>query len=279
MLSLCETGQDCHCNCKSGGDRILPTRLVLIDDEDSSIRLYETFKEQQGSYAALSHFWGPPEKHPLRTLQGNIESMKSEIPWDKISVVFGGSIWLCRQLGIKYIWIDSLCIVQDDATEWDIEAAKMAAERWQPQTSSSAPHLIVREHYNRLREDDLESSIIEAHKFLPERHHLLPTRAWAMQESILSTRIVRFTLSNITWECDGETVSEDGFKAVDHPRTFHPSRPFFDALENPTNEGERIELWMGIVAEFTCRSITFPTDRLPAMSGMASRYQSIIGGR
>ncbi|KAI8671665.1 HET domain-containing protein [Fusarium keratoplasticum] len=226
MLSLCETGQDCHHNCKSGGDRILPTRLVLIGDGESSIRLHETSKEQQGSYAALSHCWGPPEKHPLRTLQGNIESMKSKIPGDKLSVVFKESIWLCRQLGIKYIWIDSLCIVQDDATEWEIEAAKMAqyysearitiavdsspdgttsflsqrAERWHPQTSSSAPYLIVREHYDRLQEDDLENSSIKAHKFLPETHHLLPTRAWAMQESILSTRIVRFTLSDITWE-------------------------------------------------------------------------------
>lgn len=231
--------------------------------------------------------------------------MKSKIPGDKLSVVFKESIWLCRQLGIKYIWIDSLCIVQDDATEWEIEAAKMAqyysearitiavdsspdgttsflsqrAERWHPQTSSSAPYLIVREHYDRLQEDDLENSSIKAHKFLPETHHLLPTRAWAMQESILSTRIVRFTLSDITWECDGETVSEDGFKALDLAETFHPSRPFFNALENPTNEKKRKDLWMGIVAEFTCRSITVPTDRLPAMSGMASRYQSIIGGR
>ncbi|KAI8711550.1 HET domain-containing protein [Fusarium sp. LHS14.1] len=258
MLNLCETGLECHCNCGPGGDGILPARLVSIGDEHGPIRLYETGENEQGSYAALSHCWGPLEKRPIRTLRGNIESMKSEILWDSLSAVFKDSIWLCRQLGIKYIWIDSLCIVQDDGSDWEAEATKMAQyysearvtiavesspdgsasflsqrdERWQPQTSSSAPYLISREHYDR--------QLQEAHPtfYYPTGHRYLPTRAWEMQESILSTRVIHFTPSDVTWECDGETLSEDGFRGWDKVTTHEPSRPFFDIADTSKNDGE-----------------------------------------
>ncbi|EEU35183.1 uncharacterized protein NECHADRAFT_53332 [Fusarium vanettenii 77-13-4] len=302
MLNLCETGHECHRNCRSGGDRILPTRLVSIGDEHGQIRLYETGEDEQGSCAALSHCWGPPEKRPIRTLQGNIESMKSEILWDSLSAVFKDSIWLCRRLGIKFIWIDSLCIIQDDGSDWEVEAAKMAQyysearvtvavdsspdgtppflsnrdERWQPQTASSAPYLVAREHYDR--------QLQEAHPsfYCPIARHFLPTRAWAMQESILSTRVIHFSPSDVTWECDVETLSEDGFQVWDKVTTHEPSRPFFDIVNTSQDNVEHRkaiwELWMSVVAEFTDRSITYTTDRLPALSGIASRFQGIVGG-
>ncbi|KAM6511367.1 hypothetical protein FALCPG4_016372 [Fusarium falciforme] len=227
--------------------------------------------------------------------------MKTEIPWKALSSLFKDAIWLCRQLGIKYTWIDSLCIVQDDDTDWEVEAAKMAqyysearitiavdsspdgttpflsqrAERWQPQTSSSAPCLIVREHYDRTMETYLPGTI-KLPSYFPEARHCLPTRAWAMQESFLSTRVVQFTPSDITWECDGMAVSEDGFESHE------PSRPSFTAWININAYYQRMaiwKLWTRVVEDFTGRDITYATDRLPALSGMASRFQSIIFGR
>lgn len=52
--------------------------------------------------------------------------MRAYIPWDKLPSTFQDAITVTRRLGIAYIWIDSLCIVQDDAQDWEREAAKMA---------------------------------------------------------------------------------------------------------------------------------------------------------
>ncbi len=76
-------------------------------------------------YAALSHCWG--HKPFLRTLSGSLEAHKSEITWEKLPQSFQDAIAFTRQLGIRYLWIDSLCIVQDDQRDWRREAAKMAS--------------------------------------------------------------------------------------------------------------------------------------------------------
>ena len=76
-------------------------------------------------YAALSHCWG--HKPFLRTLAGSLEAHKSEIAWERLPQSFQDAIAFTRHLGIRYLWIDSLCIVQDDQHDWRREAAKMAS--------------------------------------------------------------------------------------------------------------------------------------------------------
>jgi hypothetical protein len=75
-------------------------------------------------YIALSHCWGSYEI--LKTTKGNLGSLMRRIEWTALSKTFQDVIELCRKLGVRYVWIDSLCIVQDDDRDWEREALNMA---------------------------------------------------------------------------------------------------------------------------------------------------------
>jgi hypothetical protein len=62
----------------------------------------------------------------LTTTKVTLASWQHSIPWDRLSKTFRDAILVTRELGLQYLWIDSLCIIQDDANDWAIESAKMA---------------------------------------------------------------------------------------------------------------------------------------------------------
>src|SRR6202000_2965825 len=68
---------------------------------------------------------GPPAKRPLRTKKSNIHEHYRTIPWESLPQTFQDSIALCAEVGVRYLWIDSLCIVQDDVDDWAEESVKM----------------------------------------------------------------------------------------------------------------------------------------------------------
>jgi len=117
-----------HESCKEhGADTPLPKRLVAVGPEtNSGIHLFEhddVKSPLKGKYVALSHCWGLSQH--LTSIHANIEDWKKNIPWDLLPKTFQEAISLTRALGLSYVWIDSLCIIQDDAQDWDIEASKM----------------------------------------------------------------------------------------------------------------------------------------------------------
>lgn len=90
-------------------------------------RLVETAQGAvQEPYAALSHMWGDSSRlPPLRTILAKYEDMKMGISMWMLSQNFADAVVVTRQLGLQYIWIDSLCIIQDSVTDWQKEAVMM----------------------------------------------------------------------------------------------------------------------------------------------------------
>lgn len=77
-------------------------------------------------YAALSHVWGDVEAAPpLKTIRGNYDEMKEGIPLFRLPPNFADAVETCRRLGVQFIWIDSLCIIQDSDEDWQQEAGTM----------------------------------------------------------------------------------------------------------------------------------------------------------
>jgi hypothetical protein len=109
-------------------EKILPSRLIDVAEHEESIRIVDT-KDLTNSndiqYATLSHCWGPPDLLPTRTLKANVESKPYDISFDTVSKTFQHAITATRKLGMRYLWIDSLCIVQDDASDWNRESKIM----------------------------------------------------------------------------------------------------------------------------------------------------------
>jgi Heterokaryon incompatibility protein (HET) len=90
------------------------------------IFLYDTRSTPgiNGRYICLSYCWG--SHLPLRTLKANLPDMEKTIPWKRLPKTFQDAIHLTKLLGISYLWIDALCIVQDDPADWDREASQMS---------------------------------------------------------------------------------------------------------------------------------------------------------
>lgn len=97
----------------------------LVDISGDSIRIIESEKTRKYPYAALSYCWG--DERPLITVLENLAQMKRGVSWERVPPVFLDAAEVASKLGIRYLWIDALCIIQDDPLDWASESAKMAS--------------------------------------------------------------------------------------------------------------------------------------------------------
>lgn len=105
---------------------ILPTRVLDVGNHTNNqyIKLVET-SGRLGQYLALSHCWGPPQKRPLRTIKGTLADHLRGIAVDNLPKTFKDAVTITRGVRVRYLWIDSLRIVQDDKQDWLQESARM----------------------------------------------------------------------------------------------------------------------------------------------------------
>lgn len=193
---------------------------------------------------------------------------------------------MTRELGEKYIWIDRLCIQQDDPLDWQENASIMARIFEQAEltigavSSASVDESFLRplneEHRNgrpslavqwpntcrdrfkdiRVRGRSKALDISYTDDMRPHHESLqdvypLDTRGWTYQERYLSRRNVRYLPHQIAWEC--------------YTAQYLEKYPFDTLKPAPRDE------WQQSVQNFTRRSLTFPTDRIAAISGVASK--------
>ncbi|CZR69572.1 uncharacterized protein PAC_19472 [Phialocephala subalpina] len=105
---------------------MLPTRVLDLKDvqNNGEVHLFETHK-MKGKYIALSHCWGPPISHPLKTSRATLKSHKEGISLSRLPQTFRDAIAITTRLNIRYLWIDSLCILQGDKDDWERESSRM----------------------------------------------------------------------------------------------------------------------------------------------------------
>ena len=102
----------------------MPSRVIDLGrpTKRGRARLIET-RGRHGHYVALSHCWG--QGHVLKTLNATYKSFCNKIPPKLLSKTFKDTITLTRRLGPRYVWIDSICIIQDDLEDWRRESGEM----------------------------------------------------------------------------------------------------------------------------------------------------------
>jgi len=100
----------------------LPTRVLDVSNPDF-VKLVET-SGQRGTYVTLSHRWGG--SGVITTELSTIETRKSGIPLTQLPKTFSDAVQIVRRLKLRYLWIDSLCIIQDSPADWENESSKMA---------------------------------------------------------------------------------------------------------------------------------------------------------
>ena len=120
-IKRCDDGHKCMRNV------VLKMPRRVLDVRDDHVRLLETTTEDEGArYACLSHCWGARTDAMLRTTLSTLSSFTKTIPWADLPRTFQHAISVTRRLGVDFLWIDSLCIIQDDERDWQQQPVVMA---------------------------------------------------------------------------------------------------------------------------------------------------------
>lgn len=309
-LDECQSQHTCCNDSRKGSLHPLPDRLIEISpiDEEGShqIRLVETHKLQKkhASYVCLSYCWGNSE-NPRVTTTGNIAQYLENIALDQLPETIKDAILLCIKLEFWYIWIDCLCIIQDDKNDWTNQAAQMSRIYSQATLTIATPicldssesFISKREEGNPLLALGIPGASLPAMDHSSKRYVL-----WLWAFSILDPPI-GFFLSHAfsSWnESEMGTDRDTGTwigrawtfqEWLLSPRVLHISHfTLWDCLggyanelnprpmakvrrqRNPEALGRSDFTWNMILAEFTARGITNLSDKLPALAGIAKWY-------
>jgi hypothetical protein len=195
-------------------DTRLPTRVVEILGPQS-VRLYET-RGETAQYFCLSHCWGQHDF--ITTTSTNLQRQIEGIPWHELPQTFQDAISFTQRLGYTYLWIDSLCILQDDIEDWRREGSKMseiysnAHVTLAATASSDASGGCFRRRrkpsFAKHTCPDLHATYTDWYVWNRPDHSgwstdrlPLQQRGWAFQERLLSRRLIHFTGEEIIWEC------------------------------------------------------------------------------
>lgn len=227
-------------------------------------------------YACLSHCWGGLEGQ-IRLLFANMAEFQQQIPWAILSRTFQDAIDVCRKLDIDYIWIDSLCIIQDSEADWDAEAVKMAdtyknalvtiaATKSRDGAGGCYSERDAGHAKHRPILDGLAYIRKQMPRFYPRiddpvRWPLLQ-RGWVYQEMALSPRVLHFGSEEVIWECRSCRRSESGSNDYDSPA--RDVRAGLLQNDDPSSPSA----WYDIVRDYSRLGLTYDKDKLPALAAI-----------
>ncbi|KAF1957127.1 HET-domain-containing protein, partial [Byssothecium circinans] len=253
-----------HQKCKSVFTFESPTRLLDLGSDEpqaiDTIRLINSKTLQSDAqYTILSYCWGTSVSHGLlRTTLSTLDVHSGGIKVDALPKTFQDAIRLTRAISTRYIWIDSLCIIQDDPTDWEKEAEKMAAyfqnslltiAATSAADSTTGPKLADR--FNVMRSP-------------------LNKRGWVLQEIVLSTRVLHCAQDQWYWQCREHINSEDG--VVAEPDVDFVADDWHDWRKYPLHR-QIIGQWNHLAVAYSKRTLTYEKDKLAAFAGITNYFQ------
>ncbi|KAK0715425.1 heterokaryon incompatibility protein-domain-containing protein, partial [Lasiosphaeris hirsuta] len=234
-------------------------------------------------YIALSYCWG--NGNSVTTTASTIKQLKSGISRRMLPRTLQDAVEFTRELGIPYLWIDALCIIQDSASDWETESAKMGEiynNAFLTVAASSAPS--AGDGFLRRHQEPAELKVkwpdgVTARARIGPPGLLSPLdsepwyqRGWTFQEQLLSARLVTYSDREVQWACPSVRACEcggsDGAKNLT-PQTHDDHFP--TALWQLADRAKAPDFWVNLVNSYSARSLTVERDRLPALSGIASR--------
>jgi len=249
----------------------------------------------------LSHVWGGIEINCKTTTKNLAEYQDMGTRYDQLPGTFQEAVKVTAALGFRYIWIDSLCIVQDDLQDWEREAGKMASIYRGATLTLSATSA-----RNSTEGATLSNNVVEPALQFPSANGTLPafavrgqsredlnperamrkgpatSRAWILQEQVLSPRILNITDTQMVWQCATLTESEDGLYYRDHDQ-YSSGNCYWDLLDtqNPTmrtdEDYRHFERYWKWAARYMIRNLSYPSDQYAAFAGVTRHYQELSG--
>lgn len=275
----------------------------MPSDPKLTLHIIDTEEDWRDKYVALSHCWGG--EVPSKTISKNIKSRQTQgFETDSLPKSFQDAVTLTRELGFRYLWIDALCIIQDNNDDWAKESALMTQVYHNAilmisasASPSSSSGILKRMNYFQSSRFGSEKnyfwqspSTIQSLEAI-DKDEPLGRRAWTYQEKVMAKRILYFQEQQMAWGCshciyteswgitpwrDPTDISRNAWRGevLHAARDIHtlmrrtspditPDDPEWNPLE------PRLACWYRCVQEYAHRDLTYESDKLPALSGLA----------
>jgi Heterokaryon incompatibility protein (HET) len=301
--------QHLSCELLAAKKEFLPARLIDIGPTSSSEwRLWVQARDQYRpeKYLTLSHRWGTTSF--LNLNKSNIEILEAGLPISALPKTFKEAVEIVRRLGGQFLWIDSLCILQDCLKDWQEQSAAMrdiytdtlcniAATGaldshggcfFERNVSDVLPCRIPPHPQGFPRED---CTVVSMDTWTDDIEQApLNQRGWVLQERLLAARTVHFGAQQIFWECNEMNACEIYPKKLPSTHFLHRrgsircNHPLFSAnsASSARDSGQQLSVaqdlytfWSRIVGSYSRCSLTESADKLAALSGLASQLQQI----
>lgn len=280
----------CHMNHSSCRPYLATARDVLpalvldvspMMSQPDTIKLLRV-RNQNISYAALTYCWGA--KQPNATTRSNLQAYLNGIKLSLLPQSLRDAVIVTRKLSLRYLWVDSLCIIQDLEGDKTHEIGRMEYIYSNAYvTISASSSADCNSGFLEMRKQVKESIMVpfcsekgeiggvtlspircpETKDYLTP-HEPINYRAWTFQESFLSPRMLIYSKYQLFWVC-GETWGRDGGRIS--REEYFPNELSVRRLKSPQHSD-----WRLVVRQYLSRNLTDPSDKLLALSSIASYF-------
>lgn len=274
LFAVCRNGhQHCH---SSGFDTPIDFRLIDVKER------FLVRSNGPVEFCALSYVWGRRENsEPKETEMLTNESLeRMERPGffteSALPNTIEDAIQACSALGFRYLWVDRLCIVQDDERSKNHQIHAMgdifaSAELVLIASSSENMHAGISgvRHSRQTEQWRLSSSDLDLVR-LPRLDEMIEgcqwrTRAWTYQEAVLPRRKLWLTGTQAYFQCCEGTFSEDTIHVSDDPDDDSTYTMDWTRSKLP------IQQYFAHLGVYSGRSLTFQSDIYNAFIGIANK--------
>lgn len=298
-LETCDKG---HLKCQVATESpYVPTRLIHLDSSTDLVgdnllgssflpRLISTkgtsMEFSNTQYMVLSYRWPEDFPNEPKSTRETILNHMQGLDVSKLPQVFNDFFQIAARLRVEYVWINSLCIIQDDQEDWNREAAQMSQiyQNAYLTVAMAVPQMPGKGLFRRGEPpetlaqrilcplEDGSSREVVFMKSQAERYKDSPlnSRGWCFQEREMSRRVVHYTESQVLWECRTLQASEGLPKGSTSLESLVTYRWDKRMLDKDLGGGEVNNAWRRAVEDYSSRNLTKATDKLPALAGLAA---------
>ena len=294
--------QQNHSNCLRSAFR--PRRLLHVGGGEVDHLTLQACHESSVpiilEYAALSYMWRGPQR--FLTTKDSLEARMTKIDLEDLPGTLRDAVLVCRAIGIQWLWVDVLCIIQDDPQD-KLEQVKTMGEVFRSATltiiaafSLGSDEGFLSDTFGNVTlpfqrfHDNTSSgrqgSVCLIKKQLDTPRFPIETRGWTMQERLLSTRLLFFHPGRIDWVCRESHLfagssSSYSVNLIDESVT--RSNRYLDKWDPNASDMNldvnlQIRRWYNLSSAFSERMLSDPLDRLPALAGVAKELRREFPG-
>ena len=283
-----------------GGEPELPTRVLFVGKApETQILLFEpgAFGGEGGRrapYIALSYCWGKKAQTVTLTSE-SMEKLKGGIQIAHLPRTIREAVLITRNLGLQFLWVDALCIIQDSEEDWKTESAKMGSVYKNAYiTLAAGSATAVDEGFVVNNEPERYVSICslpfqssahgaygKAFLYTKDRETTRPdaplqTRGWCFQEQLLSPRYLLLRTTDMEFRCQNRKLTN----RHDQTRLAHKYFGTADPNEAAYSESYHLEHdlhhnWRALMSQYSRRQLTYGSDKLVAVASLASEFQKL----